>query len=134
MANFIQYHENKTVDEAINEYFSLLDEEISYFSGSSRVVIEKVGEEEVALPNYTASGFKSDGKGLIVCHHYLEDSESFTEIFCPFTKTLKKFEIKKDNILIFPVFWGVLIRHTNTKGSEKKYNKISFNFKVVPFS
>lgn len=132
MANFIQYHENKTVDEAINEYFSLLDEEISYFSG--RVIIEKVSEEEVAFPNYTASGFKSDGKGLIVCHHYLEDSDSFTEIFCPFTKTLKKFEIRKNNILIFPVFWGVLVRHTNTKVSEKKYNNISFNFKVVPFS
>jgi hypothetical protein len=132
MANFIQYHENKTVDEAINDYFSILDEEISYFSGE--VLIEKVGEDEVALPNYTARGFTSEGGGLIICHHYLEDSESFTEIFCPFTKTLKKFEIRKDNMLIFPVFWGVLVRHTNTKGTEKKYNKISFNFKVVPSS
>jgi hypothetical protein len=130
MAKFIQYHKNKTLDEAVTDYFSILDEEISYFYG--RVIIEKVSEEKVAFPKYTSKGFTAEGGGLIVCHHYLEDSDSFTEIFCPFTKTLKKFEIRKDNILIFPVFWGVLIRHTNTKCTEKKYNKISFNFKVVP--
>lgn len=132
MARFIQYHKNKTLDEAINDYFSILDEDISYFYG--RVIIEKVSEEKVSLPKYTANGFTAEGGGLIVCHQYLEDSDSFTEIFCPFTKTLKKFEIRKDNILIFPVFWGVLIRHTNTKVTEKRYNKVSFNFKVVPFS
>jgi hypothetical protein len=130
MASFIQYRENKTVDDAIIEYFSVLDEEISYFSGE--VVIDKHEEKEVIIPWYESRPFTCESNGMLICHHYLEDSDSFTEIFCPFTKVLKKFEIRKNRVLIFPNFWGVLIRHTNTKKTIKKYNRILYNFKVLP--
>ena len=100
-------------------YIDSLNDEVNYFRDFRTHASFDFRTKIIHLPKYTYSPFKcEEGAGfgsLVNFHIYLNDCDSaIIEIYSPFTDKFQRFKARAGLVLIYPAFWGVMVKITNT--------------------
>lgn len=101
------------VDRHLRQYIDELNKEFNYF----RVFKEYSCRTKVVhYPKHTYYSYKfEEVGGLFNFHVYLNDCTTSTvEIFSPFTNSFLRFKPRAGLVVIYPAFWGVMVRMSNT--------------------
>ena len=118
----------KIVDKYLMQYVDNLNQEINYFRDFKQNAKYSYRTKIIYCPKHTYIPYKcEDGAGfgsLLNFHIYLNDcNTSIVEIFSPFTNSFQRFKPRAGLVLIFPAFWGVMIKMTSTLEESLLYIK-----------